>query len=389
MTERVERVLQEHHRRFDGKTPTRVFRAPGRVNLIGEHTDYNDGFVMPVGIDRDVLVCAALSGNRMIRLHALDFDATVCLDLDRLSATASDAGWGRYLYGVVSVLQAEGIDLTGLDGVVQGNVPIGAGLSSSAALEVALAVMLTALAAAPVPGPRLARWCQRAENEYAGVQCGIMDQFISCLAAPGAALFLDCRSLAYEHIPFDAADCALVVANTNRPRGLVDSEYNQRRAECEEGVRLLRERIPGITALRDVTPEQFDAFRSRLPERVATRCSHVIHENDRVLQSVEAMKRGDMERLGALMNASHDSLRDLYEVSCRELDLLVAIARDCDGVLGSRMTGAGFGGCTVSLVKKDAASRLEEAIRSRYPGQSGYEPDVYLFEPSGGAGEAR
>ena len=233
----------------------------------------------------------------------------------------------------------------------------------------------------------MAQLCQRAENEYVGVQCGIMDQFISCLAHPRSALFLDCRSLAYEHIPFDAPGYALVIANTNKPHGLVDSEYNRRRQECEEGAHILGQHLDGITALRDVLRDDFADFRETLSETVANRCEHVIFENDRVLRSIDALKRNDFERFGALMNASHDSLRDLYEVSCRELDVLVDIARSCEGVLGARMTGGGFGGCTISLVAADRVQALEDAIHERYPAETGYQPDVYVCRPAGGAGE--
>lgn len=386
MNERAQQLLQEHVRRYGAERPVRLFRAPGRVNLIGEHTDYNDGFVLPVAIDRDTMITVSPRADRTIHLHALDFDEFITIDLARLKRSAPE-GWGRYPYGVAAVLAQEGVALSGMDGVVQGTVPIAAGLSSSAALEVAVATALCAMSGAEIPGPRLARLCQRAENEYAGVNCGIMDQFISRLAQPRSALFIDCRSLDYETIPFDAPGYALMIANTNRPRGLADSAYNQRRQECEEGARLLGRHIEGVRALRDITPTQFDAHRDALPDLIARRCQHVVYENDRVLQSVDALKRQDFVRLGALMNASHDSLRDFYEVSCRELDALVDIARGCDGVAGGRMTGAGFGGCAIALVQIKAVGGLEEAIRREYPKLCGYQPDVYVCQPSGGAGE--
>ena len=381
MTQRQQRLIQGHIGHFGTSQPVRLFRAPGRVNLIGEHTDYNDGFVLPVALDRDTQLAASLRTDRKVRLHAMDLGESVVFDLDHIEALQPE-GWGRYPYGVAAVLLEEGVTLRGVDAVVQGTVPIGAGLSSSAALEVAIATMFLALSEAEIAAPALARLCQRAENEYAGVNCGIMDQFISCLARPRSALFLDCRSLAYETIPFDAPEYALVIANTNRPRDLVKSAYNERRQECEEGARLL-----GLAALRDATPAQFEASKDRLPETIARRCQHVVYEDDRVLRSVEALKEQDFLTLGALMNASHDSLRDLYEVSCTELDSLVEIARQCPGVVGSRMTGAGFGGCTVSLVRADAVNTLEAAIRKDYPKVTPYQPDVYVCQPSGGAGE--
>ncbi|MBM3261889.1 MAG: galactokinase [candidate division Zixibacteria bacterium] len=386
MNERMKRILEEHGRRYGQGQDIRVFRAPGRVNLIGEHTDYNDGFVLPIAIDRDTTIAATPRKDGLIRLHALDFDETVVFDTHRMEPRIN-TGWGRYPYGVAAVLAREHVALRGCDGVVQGTVPIGAGLSSSASIEMATATMLCAFAETEIPGTRLARLCQMAENEYAGVNCGIMDPFISRLAQPHTALFIDCRSLDYTIIPFDAPDYALIVANTNRPRGLADSAYNERRRECEEGARLLGRHIENIRALRDVTPARFDAHRSVLPDIVARRCEHVIRENDRVMQSVETLIKRDFARLGALMNDSHDSLRDLYEVSCRELDTLVDIARRCDGVAGARMTGAGFGGCAIALVKIEAVETLETAIRREYPQITGYPADVYVCQPSGGAGE--
>lgn len=386
MMARLEHLLTTHTAQYGAGHDVRVFRAPGRVNLIGEHTDYNDGYVFPVAIDRDIMIAASPREDRRVTLHALDYGTTVTFDLDNLDYNDGE-DWGRYPGGVASVLLQEGIPLLGVDGVFNGTVPLGAGLSSSAALEVAVATMFSAFGQVDLPGPRMAQLCQRAENEYVGVQCGIMDQFISCLAHPRSALFLDCRSLAYEHIPFDAPGYALVIANTNKPRGLVDSEYNRRRQECEEGVRILRQHLDRITALRDVSQADFADFRETLPDTVAKRCEHVISENDRVLQSIDALKRNDFERFGALMNASHDSLRDLYEVSCRELDVLVDIARSCEGVLGARMTGGGFGGCTISLVAADRVQALEGAIHERYPAETEYQPDVYVCRPAGGAGE--
>lgn len=381
MTERQQLLIHEHIGRNGSEHPLRLFRAPGRVNLIGEHTDYNDGFVLPVALDRDTLIAASVRTDRKVHLHAMDLGESVVFDLDNMDA-ARPEGWGRYPYGVAAVLMREGIALRGVDGVLQGTVPIGAGLSSSASLEVAVATMLLALSEAEIAGPVLARLCQLAENEYAGVHCGIMDQFISCLARPRSALFLDCRSLAYETIPFEALEYALVIANTNRPRGLVGSAYNERRQECEEGSRRL-----GVAALRDVTPPQFETGKDRLPAEIARRCEHVVYENDRVLRSVEALKGQDFLTLGRLMNASHDSLRDLYEVSCTELDCLVEIARKCRGVVGSRMTGAGFGGCTVSLVRADAVDNLSAAIYAEYPKTTRYQPEVYVCQPTEGAGE--
>ncbi|MBI4553722.1 MAG: galactokinase [Candidatus Latescibacteria bacterium] len=384
MTDRIDRLLAQHAARYGVRHDVAVFRAPGRVNLIGEHTDYNDGFVLPVAIDRDILIAAAPRNDGRVALYAMHDGTAVEFALDRIAVAPGD-GWVRYAKGVAAVLQDEGARLRGLEGVIEGTVPIGAGLSSSAALEVATALAFCAFGTADFTWTRLAQVCQRAENDYVGVRCGIMDQFIACLARPHTALFLDCRSLAYEHIPFDAPGYAVVIANTNRPRGLVDSAYNERRQECEAGVRLIQQYVPVVRALRDVSTELFARYRTNLPDRIGRRCEHVITENERVQQSVNALRRGNLDRFGRLMNASHDSLRDRYEVSCRELDVMVDIARSSPGVVGSRMTGAGFGGCTINLVAADRVDRLEQAIRERYPACTGFRPDVYVCQPAGGA----
>lgn len=384
MTDRINRLLAQHTLCYGARPDVAVFRAPGRVNLIGEHTDYNDGFVLPVAIDRDVLIVASPREDERVILHALHYGETAEFRLDRVEPVPGDT-WVRYVKGVAAVLQQEGMHLRGMNGVIEGTVPIGAGLSSSAALEVATALTFCTLGGIDLQRVRLAQLCQRAENEYVGVQCGIMDQFISCLARPRSALFLDCRTLVYEHIPFEASDYALVIANTNRPRGLVDSAYNQRRQECEEGVRVIGHHVPGVRALRDVSVEVFEQYRTALPDKIGRRCEHVITENARVHQSVDALGRRDFARFGRLMNESHDSLRDRYEVSCRELDVMVDIARSSPGVVGSRMTGAGFGGCTISLVAIGQVSHLEQAIREEYPARTDLRPDVYVCHPAGGA----
>jgi len=386
MNTRIRNLFDAHHHHFGSDHRTiRLFRAPGRVNLIGEHTDYNDGFVFPIAIDRDVLLAATPRNDRQVRIYSLNYDTTVTFNLDQMETPIET--WGIYPYGVASVLIQQPIELCGLDAVLHSTVPIGAGLSSSAALDVVVATMWTALTDVDVSGPVLARLCQRAENEYAGVNCGIMDPFISCLAQSGAALLLDCRSLDYDSVMIQAPDHVLVITNTNKPRELADSAYNERRRQCEEGVRILNTRLGGIEALRDVSIEQFMMYKENLPPIVRRRCNHVISENQRVLDSIQALKREDLTKFGQLMNASHDSLRDLYEVSCAELDLLVHIARETEGVLGSRMTGGGFGGCTVSLIEKAGIDQFEKVVKARYPEETGLQPDMYVCEPAAGAEE--
>jgi len=363
----------------------RVFRAPGRVNLIGEHTDYNDGFVLPAAIDREIIMSVRPRGGRQVNLNSFNFQATSSFSLYQIGYDAEQP-WSNYLRGVCYVLEEAGYHLRGADVVFGGNVPIGSGLSSSAALEVATATAFLTLAEYDVPGPQVAQLCQRAENEFVGTRCGIMDQFISVLGQAGHALLVDCRSLDYRAVPLPAG-VKVVVGDTGVRRGLASSEYNTRRAQCEEGVARLQPVLPGITALRDVTPEQLDAHQARLPEETYRRCRHVVTENARVLQAIAAMEAGDLPALGALLNASHESLRDDYEVSCDELDLLVALARQQPGVYGSRMTGAGFGGCTVSLVADEHAREFVRTVGKAYGEATGLEWQIYVCEAVAGAEE--
>ncbi|OPZ82374.1 MAG: Galactokinase [bacterium ADurb.Bin429] len=363
----------------------RLFRAPGRVNLIGEHTDYNDGFVLPAAIDREVLLAVRPGGARDVTLHALDFNGFSAFSLDEIGYDAAES-WSNYLRGVCYVLEEADFHLRGADIVFAGDVPIGSGLSSSAALEVATAVAFLAMAEYEVPGIQIARLCQRAENEFVGNRCGIMDQFISALGEPGHALLIDCRTLEYQPYPVPAG-AKIVIGDTGVRRGLVDSAYNERREQCETGVAILEKVLPGVNALRDVLPTQLDAHKAMLPEIVYRRCRHVVTENARVLQAVRAMEAGNLAELGRLLNASHDSLRDDYEVSCPELDAMVDIARRQSGVYGSRMTGAGFGGCTVSLVADEYADAFVAAVGPAYRVATGLDPQIYVCQASAGAGE--
>ena len=360
-------------------------RAPGRVNLIGEHTDYNDGFVFPMAIDREVLIAGRRRADRTVRLYSLEYRQASEFDLDDVRKDET-AKWSNYFRGVVDVLQREGAALSGVDAVILGDVPQGAGLSSSAAFEVAALALLSALNGLSLSPERRAVLGQRAENEFVGVACGIMDQFISSAGKAGHGLFLDCRSLEYKHVPLRLENAAVVVVNTNKRRGLVDSEYNARRRECEEGARAFAAWIPGVRALRDVSVGDFERHAGKLAPVVRKRCRHVVTECDRVLRTLEALERGDLAAFGRLMNESHDSLQGDFEVSCAELDLVVSIARSTPGVYGARMTGAGFGGCAVALVDAGAVDELARRIAAEYPGRTGLEPDVYVFAPADGAG---
>lgn len=370
----------EFQKIFDA-TPTLITRAPGRVNLIGEHTDYNDGFVLPMAIDRAVWIAARPRVDRRVRMVACDFDyARSEFVLDTPIMRDDAHAWSNYVRGVAWVLQARGIPLVGTDLVIRGDVPVGSGLSSSAALEVCAATMFIALARASVSKVELARLCQQAENEFVGVQCGIMDQFTSALAQADHALWIDCRDLSYRHIPLPR-DVTVVVCDSRKRRDLTHSAYNERRAECEQAARAL-----GVSALRDVSVDEFAQRANVLSPLLAKRARHVVTENARVLAAVDAAERNDLAAFGALMNESHASLHDDFEVSCVELDALVEIARAQTGCWGARLTGAGFGGCTVNLVDTREVSRFVEQVERAYGARFGIAPLVYPCRAAQGSG---
>lgn len=375
--------LKEEFKRGFKTYPEIIAQAPGRVNLLGEHTDYNNGFVLPIAIDRSILILASPREDSLIQLFSHDFNEKASFDLGDIRYDYLHR-WSNYQRGVAKLLIEAGYALKGTNMLVAGDVPIGVGLSSSAAVEIATALAFKSLNNLTISELELIKLCQRAENQFVGMKCGIMDQFVSLLAQRNKALFLDCHSLDYQLVPLDREDLRVVIANTMVERELVDSQYNQRRKECEEGVEILREFLPEIRSLRDVTIEDLIKYKDRLPPVVTRRVEHVILENQRVLKGVQALKRGDFSLFGELMNQSHQSLRDLYEVSCPELDLMVEIARSTKGVLGSRLTGAGFGGCTVSLVKAWAVRDLKENILEIYPKQTGLTPEVYVTQPGEG-----
>jgi galactokinase len=372
-------------KKFGGE-PDCIVRAPGRVNLIGEHTDYNDGFVFPIAIDRDIRIAARRRRDEEVHLHSVNFQADTVFPVDVLRKD-SQHPWADYPKGVMAELAKTGQPLSGWDAVIYGNVPLGAGLSSSAAFEVASACTLSLINEIPFDPAQAALLCQRAENRFVGVQCGIMDQFISALGQRDHALLIDCRDLSHRHVPLDSGQVSVVVCNSGVQRGLVDSEYNTRRRQCEEGVQRLSQAIPGIKALRDVSVEAFEAHEKLLPEIVRKRCRHVVAENQRVLDAVHALENGDVERFGRLMDASHKSLRDDFEVSRYELDLLVDLAHASEGVLGARLTGAGFGGCTVNLVQCDAVEVFLSGITEAYREKTGILLETYVCAIAPGVGE--
>jgi UDPglucose--hexose-1-phosphate uridylyltransferase len=359
--------------------------APGRVNLIGEHTDYNDGHVLPMALEAGLSVAARPRAGREVRARAVDLGASVSFPLDGPHRPDPAHPWSNYLRGVVQALQQAGVRLEGVDLAFGGTLAQGAGLSSSAALEVATALALQALHGFPMDLPRLARICQAAENQLVGVQCGIMDPFASLAARAGHALLLDCRSLACEQVPLHLAGHAVAVIHSGVRHALVGSEYNRRRQDCAAGVEALRARFPGVAALRDATPQMLEACQGALDPVVFRRCRHVVAEEARVLGAIAALRAGDLAGFGALMDASHASLRDDYEVSCPEVDLLVELTRRTPGVLGARITGGGFGGCTVNLVERGALARLREEVLPAYVSRTGKEAWLVVGEGADGA----
>lgn len=380
--------MQDLKRRFFdafGKDPSFRAAAPGRVNLIGEHTDYNDGYVLPVAIQFGVTVLASPRTDGRVNLVSADFDGRVSFSLDEPLTRDASASWSDYPKGVLSEYRKAGLRPSGMDVVYCGDVPIASGLSSSAAVETAFAVLIRRMNGFAIGDTDLARLCQAAENRFVGMNCGIMDQFISALGQANAALFLDCRSLGYEIVPFPSDLYDVVILNTRKRRELTGSEYNERRSQCEEGVRLLSGPLPGIRALRDVSITEFERYGRSLPETVRRRCGHVVGENQRVLDFVLALRRRDEASIGRLLLESHASLRDLYEVSCPELDAMVDIAMSVPGTVGARMTGAGFGGCAVAVVRRGAAKALAEAVLEEYPKRTGLCPELYETRPSEGA----
>ncbi|MBU4273627.1 MAG: galactokinase [Planctomycetes bacterium] len=360
-----------------GHFPNWIVRAPGRVNLIGEHTDYNDGFVLPMAIDRAVWIALRPRDDRIVSVYSIDYDETGEFSLDALQR--QQAGWIEYLKGTAWSLQEAGHRLTGWDGVLAGDVPLGAGLSSSAALEMAAARALAATGELPWEPAEMAKLGQRAENQWVGVNCGIMDQLISAAGRAGNALLIDCRSLQTEPVPLPRGT-SVVVLDTSTRRGLVDSAYNERRRQCEEAARLL-----DVHALRDATIERLERSAGKMDPAVLRRARHVIAENDRTLLAADAMRRGDAVELGRLMHQSHRSLRDDYEVSSDALNAMVECASVHRSCFGARMTGAGFGGCAVALVRAEATDDFVRDTAAAYQRKTGHSPAVYVCQAADGA----
>jgi galactokinase len=384
MHETVGKLIEKFASTFGSKDGLRCARAPGRVNLIGEHTDYNGGFVLPMAIDRDVRVFFRHADRGPARVWSENYGEWDEFDLDRIQHNPRQP-WSNYVRGVAWALHEAGLPVRPIEAIIYGNVPIGAGLSSSAAIEVACALAFCP-EALKRPGRReLALICQRAENRFVGVNCGIMDQFVSLHAEDDRAVLIDCRSLDYKLLPLDTSRVRVMVCNTMVHHELGSSAYNERRSTCELASRQLNDRLGDVRQLRDVTSVQLADHADALDELTYRRARHVVTEDERALAAVAALTEGRYEEFGALMNASHESLREDYEVSCRELDLMVEIARRQPGTLGARMTGAGFGGCTVNLVRREAAAAFAPAVAEAYESETGIRPEVYEFSAVPGA----
>ena len=386
--------------------------APGRVNLIGEHTDYNDGFVLPIAVDRVVAFAGRARDDKIVRLWSVHFAEYAQIMLDGLPESFDEQrfrlpGWARYVLGVMTELARMGIEPVGFDAVVHGDVPVGGGMSSSAAIEVATAQACMFFSrggftigaqGATLQPMEVAALCQRAEHIASGVRSGILDQAASCLGRPGKAILLDCRTLDYRYLPFDSPAISLVVIDTGVRRELAGSAYNERRSQCEEAAIMLRDIITrnepqdlsasAIRALRDITQEQFARYGPQLPDILRRRAGYVIAEDARVMETVALLERGAIEQVGPLLWQSHTGLRDEYEVSCLELDTLVEIARQVSGVLGARMLGGGFGGCTINLVRNEVVEVLQQAVDVQYPARTGLRASFDVCRAAGGPGSA-
>ncbi len=386
-TAMIESVVSRFRSTYGDDENVSVAMAPGRVNLIGEYTDFNDGFVFPMTVDRGVYYAIRKRSDRRVSVASARYEELIEYEINALK-TPKPGSWSSYVFGVVEELRLGGFLKHGFDAVVDGNLNLGAGLSSSAALEVATAVSLQQVMGFDMDRVKMVKLCQHVEHAYANVLCGIMDQFACGIGRSGHALLLDCRSLEYENVPVELGDYRVVIISSEVKRSLASSAYNTRRAECQEGVEHFCGYDSSVRALRDVSAGLFEEHGDELSPVVRRRCRHVIEENQRALDAAAALKTNQLERFGELMRASHHSLRDDFQVSCPELDMLVKLANGTDGVLGSRMTGAGFGGCTVSLIHMDAVATLIDRLAD-YTARFNLTPGVFVLEGNLEAGALR
>ncbi|HYK35601.1 galactokinase [Alloacidobacterium sp.] len=377
----VSGIRRLHRERF-GQEPE-VFMAPGRVNLIGEHTDYADGFVMPAAINFATLAAVSPAADRNATLFSRNFNESVSLSLDLIGEHGSHH-WSDYPFGVLSVLQQERISVPGFHLTLDGDVPLGAGLSSSASIEVASMLAMLHVAGVELPLPKVALLCQRAENDYVGAPCGIMDQFVSCCGAADHALLLDCRSLGYRLAPIPK-HLSLVICNTMVKHSHAGGEYGTRRAEVEEGTAILRRHRPEIRLLRDATVDDLKRWGHEMPPNVLKRCRHIITDSNRTVAAADALEAKDLATVGRLMAEAHASYRDDFEASCPEADIMVELANKLEGCVGARLTGGGFGGCTVNLVESNHAAQFAASISAAYEKATGIHPEIYQSRASAGA----
>jgi galactokinase len=375
--------LLERFVKMYGATPI-IVQAPGRVNLIGEHTDYNDGYVFPAAIAFQTRIGIALRADRKLMVYSENYAEQVELKMDDLPSRAR-GHWSDYVVGVIRLLAGRLGTLPSADVLLSGDVPQGAGLSSSASLEVAVCTAFLEIAQQRLDGTAVALLCQQAENEFVGARCGIMDQFISVQGKKDHALLLDCRTLAYQLLPIPP-EVSVVICNTMVRHSHSASGYNQRRAECEAATQFFSERLPGVKALRDVSAEDFEKLGGELPEVIRKRARHVVTENARVLKAGEALAASDVKRFGTLMKESHASLRDDFEVSCEEVDVMVRLTAQNEGVYGARMTGGGFGGCTINLVESKFVEQFKSKVLARYEKTTGRAAEIYVSSAADGAG---
>jgi galactokinase len=367
-------VKDTYQQVFEG--PALVVRSPGRVNIIGEHTDYNDGFVLPAAIDKAAYVAVGRRSDRAVHLYAAEFKERFETTVDALAP--SDQGWPNYILGVADQFVKSGHAISGFNLVLSGDVPIGAGLSSSAAIECATAFALNELFGFSIPRLEMVKMAQRAEHLFAGVRVGIMDMFASVFGKKDHVIKLDCRSLEYEYVPLKLDGIKIVLFNTNVEHSLASSEYNTRRQQCEAGVALIKKHHPEVTSLREATMDMLHRFVEPADPLIYKRCKYVVEEKERLLAGVEDLKRGDIQALGQKMFRTHDGLSKEYEVSCKELDFLVDRVRHNNTVLGARMMGGGFGGCTINLVKEDAIDALVKDTTEAYRKAMNLEPITYI-----------
>jgi galactokinase len=384
----VDHITDVFHETFGGAA-AHLVRAPGRVNLLGEHVDYNDGFVLPAAIDRATYIAFSPTGTNLSTLAAVDFNQRASFSPQTIrSKTQADGSplpeWAHYPAGVMWSLNEDQLETNGINAVYASDVPRGSGLSSSASVEMAFILAWQTISDWTLPPMERALLGQKAENQYVGVNCGIMDQFASACGVENKLLLLDCRSLDWKTIPLPE-DVAIVIADTTVRRKLTSGEYNKRRAACEEAVRLLKQDLPHIQSLRDVSVEEFNRLAGKLPEEVSKRARHVVEEIERSNQAEALLKAGNIQHFGELMNQCHASLRDFYEVSSPELNAMASIAQSLDGCYGARLTGAGFGGCTANLVAREKADEFAQTLAVRYEAETGLHPEIYITRASNGA----